>query len=126
MEISPKKILLVEDEDFIRDLYKRQLSLAGFKTDAFGTGNEGLDAALHNQYDLILLDIMLPGMNGLDILKRIRENEKTKETPVFLLTNLGQESAMKEGTALGATEYIIKAAVTPDQIVTMAKNLLSS
>lgn len=119
-----KKILLVEDEDFIRELYKRQLDLAGFQTDAFGNGNEALAALAQNQYDLILLDIMLPGMNGLQILKRLRGEEKTKNTPVFLLTNLGQESAMKEGTELGATEYIIKASITPDQIVTKVKNVL--
>lgn len=120
-----KRILLIEDEDFIRDLYKRQLEAAGLQTDAFGNGKDGLEALAGNVYDLILLDIMLPGINGLDVLKRIKENEKTKNIPVVLLTNLGQESVIQEGFALGAKEHIIKASFTPDQIVEKVKKLVS-
>lgn len=119
-----KRVILIEDEDFIRDLYKRQLDLAGFKTDAFGNGNEGLLSLSQNKYDLALLDIMLPGINGLEILKRIRQDENNKDLPVILLTNLGQDSVIKEGLALGVKEYIIKASVTPDQIVATVKTLL--
>ena len=122
--VLDKRVILIEDEDFIRDLYKRQLDLAGFKTDAFGNGNEGLLSLSQNKYDLALLDIMLPGINGLEILKRIRQDEKNKDLAVILLTNLGQDSVIKEGLALGAKEYIIKASVTPDQIVATVKTIL--
>ena len=119
-----KKILLIEDEDFIRDLYKRQIDLAGYQTDAVGDGKEGLELLSQNVYDLVLLDIMLPGINGLQVLKAIKQDEKIKHLPVVLLTNLGQESVVKEGFALGAKEHIIKASVTPDQIVEKVKALL--
>ena len=124
MDDSSKKILLIEDEDFIRDLYKRQLDLAGLQTDAFGNGKDGFEALSKGTYDLILLDIMLPVINGLDVLRKIKVDEKTKNIPVILLTNLGQDSVIKEGFALGAKEHIIKASLTPNQIVEKVKSLL--
>src|SRR3989338_7011257 len=90
------KVLLVEDEDFIRDLFKRQLDLSGFSTDAFGTGQDGLAAITKNAYDLVLLDIMLPDINGLQILQSIRQNPVTKNIVVVLLTNLGQDAVIKQ------------------------------
>lgn len=120
-----KKLLLVEDEEYIRDLYKRQLDLAGLMTDAFGMGKDGLAAAEKNPYDLILLDIMLPDINGLQILQKIKQNPSAKSTPVVLLTNLGQDAVIKQGFELGADGYLVKAAYTPDQIVQEIKNILA-
>ncbi|MBI2036556.1 response regulator [Candidatus Microgenomates bacterium] len=122
--MDAKKILLIEDEEFIRDLYQRQLNLAGIKTDAAENGKEGLALLGKNFYSLILLDIMLPSVNGLDILKQIKANEKTKDIPVVLLTNLGQDEIMKEGFRLGAKAYIVKALHTPDEIVKKIKEFL--
>jgi DNA-binding response OmpR family regulator len=120
-----KKVLLIEDDEFIRELYKRQLDMGGlFFTYAFSNGNDGLKAALENQYDLILLDIMLPGMNGLDILRNIKQNEASKNTPVIMISNLGQEAVIKEGYALGAIGYLVKATFTPDQIVQKITRIL--
>lgn len=119
-----QKILLIEDEDYIRELYKRQLDLEGFLTDAFGTGKEGLAALSQAHYDLILLDIMLPDINGLQILKQVKLNATTKDIPVVLLTNLGQDVVIKEGFELGAEGYLIKASYTPAQIVQEVKNFL--
>ncbi len=121
------KILLIEDEDFIRDLYKRQLELAGMPTDAFGLGNDGLKAAHQNPtlYSLVLLDIMLPDTNGLQILKDLKQNNDTKPIPVILLTNLSQDMLIKEGFELGAEGYLVKAAYTPAQIVQEVKNILA-
>lgn len=121
------KILLIEDEDFIRDLYKRQLELAGMPTDAFGLGNEGLNAAHQSpsDYELVLLDIMLPDTNGLQILKDLKQNNATKPIPVILLTNLSQDMLIKEGFELGAEGYLVKAAYTPAQIVQEVKNILA-
>lgn len=123
MEDQEKHILLIEDEDFIRDLYKRQFDLENLKTDAYGNGKDGLAALAQKTYDLILLDIMLPGMNGLQVLKEIKRSGIAKDTPVVLLTNLGQENIMQEAYALGAKEYIIKASHTPAQIVEKIKEL---
>lgn len=119
------KVLLVEDEDYIRDLYKRQLDQAGLQTDACATGQEGLSAIASNHYDLILLDIMLPDTNGLQILKEVKQNPSTKATTVVLLTNLGQDVIIKEGFELGAEGYLIKASLTPSQVVQEVKNALS-
>lgn len=120
-----KKLLLVEDEEYIRDLYKRQLDLEGLITDAFGKGQEGLDAAQKTPYDLILLDIMLPDVNGLQILQTLKQNPNTKNTPVVLLTNLGQDAVIKQGFGLGAEGYLVKTAYTPNQIVQEIKNILA-
>lgn len=119
------KVLLVEDEEFIRDLFKRQLDLSGFTTDAFGTGQDGLSAIAKNAYDLVLLDIMLPDINGLQILQNIRQNPSTKNIVVVLLTNLGQDAVIKQGFELGADGYLVKAAYTPDQIVQEVKNIVA-
>lgn len=119
-----QKILLIEDEDYIRELYKRQLDLEGFSTDAFANGKDGLTALSQAHYDLILLDIMLPDINGLQILKQVKLNNSTKAIPVVLLTNLGQDVVIKEGFELGAEGYLIKASYTPAQIVAEVKNFL--
>lgn len=118
------KVLLIEDEEFIRDLFKRQLDLSGFTTDAFATGSDGLAAISKNAYDLVLLDIMLPDINGLQILQNIRQNPATKNIVVVLLTNLGQDAVIKQGFELGADGYLVKAAYTPDQIVQEVKNII--
>ncbi len=118
------KVLLVEDEEFIRDLFKRQLDLSGFATDAFSNGQDGLAAISKNAYDLVLLDIMLPDINGLQILQNIRQNPATKGVAVVLLTNLGQDAVIKQGFELGADGYLVKAAYTPDQIVQEVKNIM--
>jgi two-component system, OmpR family, response regulator ResD len=122
--MDAKKILLIEDEEYIRDLYKRQLDLAGLATDGFGTGNEGLAALKQNHYDLVMLDIMLPDTNGLQILKEIKNSEATKNIPVVMLTNLGQDAVIKEGFELGAEGYLLKSSYTPNQIVEEIKNVL--
>ncbi len=121
-----QKILLVEDDESIRDLYKRQLALAGFSVETASTGQEGLALAQKNKYDLLILDIMLPDVNGVEILKRIRKEQGVnKDTVTIFLTNLGQEDVVREGLMQGAIAYLIKAQYTPDQIVAEVKNFLS-
>lgn len=121
-----QRILLVEDETPIRELYKRELNLAGFITDDFATGKEGLAALKAGQYDLVLLDIMLPDINGLEVLRTIKQDEQISNTPVVFLTNLGQEAIIQKGFGLGAEGYLIKAALTPDQMVLEVKNIFEA
>ncbi|OGY08721.1 MAG: hypothetical protein A3D24_01510 [Candidatus Blackburnbacteria bacterium RIFCSPHIGHO2_02_FULL_39_13] len=118
------KILLIEDEQYARDIYKRQLDLAGFTTDAFPNGKEGL-AALANKYDLALIDLMLPDVNGVEILKQIKANESSKNTAVVFLTNLGQDSLIKEGFSLGIVAYLVKSNYTPNQLVQEVQNIMT-
>lgn len=119
-----KKILLVEDEDFIRELYTRQLTKVGFMVKSASDGPSGLNMLKAETFDLLLLDIMLPGMNGLQLLREFKTQNPNSSMITILLTNLGQESVIKEGFELGAQSYLIKASYTPDQVVNEVKNAL--
>lgn len=125
MNPIPKKILLVEDEDFIRELYSRQLTKAGFAVKTVPDGQAGLDTLKTEQFDLLLLDIMLPGINGLQLLREFKTHNPTSPMITILLTNLGQEAVIKEGFELGAQAYLIKASYTPDQVVNEVRTALS-
>jgi len=121
---SQKKILIIEDDFFVRDLYDRELTREGFAVSSAEDGPKGLLKAVEEKPDLVLLDIMLPKMSGLDVLKTLKEKEETKNVPVVLLTNLGQDSVIREGFSLGAIGYLIKAAYTPTQIIEEVKKFL--
>lgn len=125
MEEKQRKVLLVEDEEFIRDLYVRQLTQSDFDVKAVGDGNAALQALKSDTFDLLLLDIMLPGMNGLQVLREFKTTNPNSPMKVVLLTNLGQEAVIKEGFELGAHAYLIKASFTPDQVVNEINNVLS-
>ena len=124
MNPKDKKILLVEDEDFIRELYVRQLTKEGFVVKSAFDGQSGLNSLKSEQFDLLLLDIMLPGMNGLQLLREFKTQNPNSPMITILLTNLGQEAVIKEGFELGAQAYLIKASYTPDQVVGEVKNAL--
>lgn len=121
---TPKKILLVEDEDFIRELYTRQLVKAGFTVKNAIDGQSGLETLKNETFDLLLLDIMLPGINGLQLLREFKIKNPNSQMITILLTNLGQEAVIKEGFELGAQAYLIKASYTPDQVVNEVRNAL--
>lgn len=125
MDPKLKNILLVEDEDFIRELYTRQLTKAGFAVKSAIDGQSGLNILKTEQFDLLLLDIMLPGMNGLQLLREFKTQNPNSPMITILLTNLGQEAVIKEGFELGAQAYLIKASYTPDQVVNEVRNALS-
>ena len=118
------KILLIEDEDYIKDVYKDMLDSSGLKTDAFATGEAGLKAFHENSYDLVVLDIVLSDINGLHVLKEIKQDKIKKNIPVLLLTNLDQDIIVRQGLELGATAYLQKVSNTPDKIVDKIKNIL--
>lgn len=124
MDPVQKKILIVEDEQLIRELYARQLSRANFFVKTVEAAEEGLQALGSESFDLMLLDIMLPGMNGLQMYRQFKTENPGFNMPVILLTNLGQESVIKEGFELGASAYLIKSSYTPDQVVQEVKNVL--
>ncbi|MBI2049364.1 response regulator [Candidatus Roizmanbacteria bacterium] len=119
-----KKILLIEDEDYIRQIYKDQIDSAGFSTDAFATGGEGLAAFKKNQYDLVVLDIILPDFNGLKILEEMKKDELKKDIPVLILSNADQDIIIKQGLGLGAEDYLLKVKSTPDMITDKIKSII--
>jgi DNA-binding response OmpR family regulator len=119
-----KKILIIEDDQDIRELYSEVLRDAGFDVVEAVDGESGQEKALGGDYDLLLLDIMLPKIDGLEILKAVKGTEAVKDKPVVLLTNLGRESIIKEGFALGADGYLIKSEYDPGQVVQEVERFL--
>jgi len=121
-----QRILVVEDDQFLRELYNELLRDEGYDVDLAPDGEEGLAKILKGGYDLVLLDIMLPKIDGLEVLRRVKK--QTTEKPngaVVLLTNLGQDSIIKEGFNLGASGYLIKSAMNPDQVLAEVKVFLN-
>lgn len=126
-----KKILLIEDEVFIKELYQRVLSQAGFIVLSATDGQAGLEliraeSKSKQKPDLILLDIMLPKINGIEVLKRLKNDDITKDIPIILLTNLGQENIIKEAFKIGVQGYMIKIHLTPYQVVSHIKEFLEN
>lgn len=120
-----KKILLVEDELFIRELYERTLKQAGYEVKTAIDGVEALKFATPD-LDLILLDIMLPKMHGIDVLKKLKAQDNTKKIPVVLITNLGQESIIKDAFNIGAQGYLMKMRLTPYEILNKIEEFLAN
>jgi DNA-binding response OmpR family regulator len=123
--MESKKILLIEDEDAMRDLYTEVLSDANYTVVSAPDGNSGLKMALDENWDLLLLDIMLPGQDGLHILKYIKENDRLRDRPIILLTNLSSEPIINEAFDLGAESYIVKSDITPDKMVNEVNSFLN-
>ncbi len=117
--MSPKRILIVEDEHFISELYTRALEKAGYAVTVATDGVNGLQQILTNTYDIALLDIMLPNLNGIDALREVRS--RTANTPlktkIIIATNLDQEDNKREAIEKIADGYLVKAEITPRQLV---------
>ncbi len=113
------RILLVEDDQFLRELMLTKLKREGFSVIVAVDGREGLDAILHQRPALVLLDVILPGIDGFNVLQQARAaaDPTVAKTPIILLSNLGQDSDVQKGRQLGATDYLIKANLTIDEII---------
>lgn len=112
-----KKVLIVEDEHDLRELYMDILKEAGYEVDGAADGGEGLEKIKNNEWNLLLLDIMLPGKDGLKILKDISETPGLKKGHIVVLTNLNGENIIQEAFNLGADGYLIKSDNTPDKVL---------
>lgn len=119
-----KKILLVEDDVLLRDMYSAKFGREGYDVHKAENGSEGVKMARELKPDVILLDIIMPKMDGFAALKELRKKAETKDIPVILLTNLGQDQDIEKGKKLGADDYFIKANHTPTEIVEKVKALL--
>lgn len=120
------KILIVEDDKSIRDLYAIKLNKVGFTVFTAEDGGKGWDAIQKEHPDMILLDVMMPVMNGFEVLKKIRNNDATKDTPVIILSNFGEVDQMTQGFLVGATDYLIKAEHTPSDVVDIINETLKT
>ena len=119
------KILLIEDEIAIRDVYKELLVFEGYTVDEAGDGDQGLNKALAGDWDILLLDIMLPRRDGLEILTHLKTVPELSKKPVVLLTNLDKESILKACMDLGANGYLVKSNINPQDVVLEVQKYLN-
>ena len=119
-----KKILIVEDDKFLRELIARKLRNEGYEVLEAEDGEEGLKKIKEIKPDLILLDLILPGIDGFEVLAKKKEDPQIEKIPVMLLSNLGQREDVERGLRLGAVDYLVKANFTPQEIIEKVKNLL--
>lgn len=120
-----RRILIIDDDPFSRKIYSERLSADGFDVDEAENGIQGLDKIESGEYDAILLDMVMSDMTGVDVLKKIRSNDKLTSLIVVVLSALGQEDDIKEALEAGANEYIVKDKTTPREFVDILSKLIS-
>ena len=118
-----KKTLCIEDESFISELYARALRRAGYDVTTLISGIDGLRAAQSNEYDIILLDLMIPGMTGFEVLRQLRNRPDPLKAKVLITTNLDQTEDSKDELESMADGYLIKAEFTPRQLVNIIDDI---
>ncbi|MFO0702300.1 MAG: response regulator [Candidatus Andersenbacteria bacterium] len=125
MNNTEKKILLVEDDDDQALLYKLPFELEGFEVMTETNGLDGLSSAVRWHPDLILLDVLMEGMDGLQVLKKLKQNESTKDIPVVMLTNISSAAKLEESRKLGAIAFFEKTKNMPKELVSKCIELIS-
>lgn len=124
MAIPVKTILLIEDDPFISDMYARSLRKAGYQVDLVSNGEDGAKTALAKQYDLILLDILLPEKQGSEVLKILRgDKDLVPNSRVLVLTNFSQDDESRQAMQSKADGYLIKADITPRKLIEIIQSL---
>ncbi|MCB9802862.1 response regulator [Candidatus Nomurabacteria bacterium] len=119
------RVLIVEDDDFLSQMYAAKLELEDFNVLTAMTGTAGLKLAQKELPDFILLDLNLPEMDGFEVLRNLKADEKTKNIPVLILTNFSQKEHIDKCLDLGAEDYLIKAHFVPSEVVAKIKGILS-
>lgn len=119
-----KSILLVDDDMTLREMYAERLKAEGFQVVAAKDGEEALQIATDTHPNIILLDIMMPKINGLDVLKKLKEQAETKDIPVIVLTALIQDRERMESVTRGADDYIVKSETMPGEVIAKVHALL--
>ncbi len=118
------KILVVEDDNFLREMVCRKLKKEGYEVVSTMDGEEGIEKIKEEKPDLVLLDLILPGINGYKVLEEVKAEPEVKETPVIILSNLGQNDEINKGLNLGATDFLIKAHFTPPDVIDKIKEII--
>jgi len=123
-EENQKHVLIVEDDVFLSGIYKKKFEVEGFKVSVAENGEKGLADAKKKKPDIILLDILLPKLDGFAVLKAIKADDGAKDIPVILLTNLGQKDDVEKGVEMGAEDYLIKIHFKPSEVVDKVRKIL--
>ena len=122
-----KTILIIEDDKFLRDIAVGKLEIEGFKLVSAATGAEAIEYLDKNpRPDLIVLDLILPGISGYEVLEKIKQDANLKEIPVIILSNLGQEEDIEKAKKLGAADYLVKAHFSFAEIIKKIKEVLTT
>jgi len=119
-----KTILIVEDDKFLRELIAQKLTQEGYEVLEAIDGETGIKNVKEEKPDLVLLDLILPGIDGFEVLSRMKDDEELAKIPVIILSNLGQREEVERGLKMGAIDYMIKAHFTPREIIDKIKNVL--
>lgn len=117
-------VLIVEDDVFLSQIYSKKFDMEGFKVSTADNGEKGFTEAQKKKPDIILLDVLLPKMDGFAVLAKLKASSDTKSIPVILLTNLGQKEDVDKGVEAGAVDYLIKAHFKPSEVVSKVKSVL--
>jgi len=124
MAENNKKILIVEDDNVISSMYKTKFEDDGFMVVTADNGATALDLARQEKPNLILLDIILPQLDGFSVLGELKKDSTTEKIPVIMLTNLGTDEDKVKGEKMGAADYLVKASLTPAQVSEKIKQYL--
>lgn len=123
--VKPKPtILIIEDEQFLCSLMLKKLESSGFVARGVFGGEEGLTAVEELKPDAILLDLLLPGIDGFEVIRRLKKDERFKKVPILVISNLGEPSDINRARELGAVDYLIKTNYSPDEIVSKVWQVL--
>ena len=125
-KVLKNNILIVEDEHDIREIYAEVLNMAGYVVDQVADGEKGMQKIRDDNWDILLLDIMIPGKDGIKILNEIKDHPELKKGIVIALTNLNSENIIQEVFGSGADGYLIKSEITPDKVVEEVARILAN
>lgn len=120
-----KRVLIVEDDGLLREMYALKLDIEGFEVDTASDGLEGLDKATENTYDVILLDNLMPHMSGLELLQKLVAASIQANTKIIMLSNKSSLPEINLARRLGASDYLIKSQHTPQHVVEKIREILS-
>ncbi len=120
-----EKVLLIEDEEVIIEMYKIRLEKAVYEVQVARNGAWGLKVACQEKFDLIIMDMVMPAMNGYEMLEKIKKNKVCKNKPIIVLSNSAQDNDIDKAKKLGATSFFLKSSITPAKLVKEVKNLLN-
>lgn len=119
-----KKILIVEDEQSLLKLLELNFKSSGYEVFKSINGEEAYDTAIHEKPDLILLDILLPGESGMNVLERLKKNEQTRGIPVVMLTNFNEPERIEQAMQKGAIDYLVKSSNDPSTVLDKVRKIL--
>jgi len=121
-----QRILLIEDDQFLAEIYVAKFEEAGFEVSVAQDGCEGLKKAKEQKPSLLLLDLIMPTMDGFDVLRAAKNDPELRQIPIVVLSNLGEEEDARKSFELGAADYLIKAHYTPTEVVAEVKSILNT